>query len=73
MKVDIKDYGTIGVPRLLNLKIYKIDYEDLINNNFQNAEVIYEGKSEEIPEEIANMHYYKITLGNPTVYYVVEK
>ncbi len=72
MKVEIKDYGSIGVPRLLNLKVIKLAYEDLINDKYLDGEVLYEGVSEEIPTDIAKLHYYKLTLGNSTVYYVIK-
>jgi len=52
MKVEIKDYGSIGVPRLLNLKVIKVAYEDLINDKYLDGEVLYEGVSEEIPTDM---------------------
>lgn len=73
MKVDLKDYGIIGFPRLLNVKVLKISLEDLQNNNYQNTSELFCGKSEDMQPDISNLHYYKISLGNPTIYYVVEE
>lgn len=73
MVVEIKDYGTIGYPRLLNLKVMKIAYDDLVKEEYEKAIEIYSGKSEELPEEISRYHYYKIQLGNPTVYYIISE
>lgn len=60
MFVSFKKYGKIGVGHLLDIKVLKND-----------KDLIYEGSIDDAPEEIRNMHYYKVTiLDNITTYYV---
>lgn len=53
-----KVYLPIGSGRLLNIIVY------LDNNK------IYEGRVEDAPEEVKDLKYSKIEVGNPMIYYV---
>lgn len=59
----MKIYGKIKNLRLLNVKV--------IDNDNQNT--IFEGKIENIPEEIGEMRYSKIVMGNPVILYIYNK
>lgn len=53
-----KNYLPIGESRLLNIKV-------IVDGN-----LVYEGMVEDAPDEIKEMKYYKIEMGNPIIYYV---
>ena len=54
----MRKYGKIGGFRLLNIEVY-------FNDNLE-----YTGAVEEAPEEIKQMEYSKVQLGNPTKLFV---
>lgn len=57
----MRKYGKIGGFRLLNLEVY------------YNDELSYTGAVEEAPEEIKQLEYSKVQLGNPTKLYVYSE
>ncbi len=71
MKIEIKDYGSIGYPKKLELKLVKTTIDDVKNNIHDNEEILFEGPSENLTQELSDLHYCKIELGRPTVYYVI--
>ena len=56
----MSSYMTIGVCRLLNVKII----------NQETKELLYEGIVENAPDEIKAMQYKSVEVGNQTIFYV---
>lgn len=61
MEIEEKKYGKISGFRKMNIKVITKD------NN-----VLYEGAVDFASEDVKNLYYYKILLGNPTIFYVYE-
>lgn len=70
MKVDVKEYLTVGVARSMDVKVYEYEkVKDL--ESLKEIEPMYEGSVDDAPREIREKIYVKVDLGNPTIYYVV--
>ena len=61
MEIEEKKYGKISGFRKMNIKV-------LTKTN----EILYEGEVDNASEDIKNLYYYKVMLGNPTIFYVYE-
>lgn len=58
----MKTYGKIGEFKRMNIKV-------ILNDN----EVLYEGKVEDAPLNIKELHFSKVMLGKITEIYVYDK
>ena len=56
---ELKKYGPIKGFKLLNIKVVLDD-----------TDLIYTGMVEDIPEDIGNLKYSKVDMGNPITLYV---
>ncbi len=72
MKVEIKDYGKIGNPYELDLRVALTTIEDLENDIHDNEKIVWEGSSNDMPKNISDLHYYKAVMGHPAIYYVIS-
>lgn len=59
--MEEKVYQRIGASRLLNIAV------------IYDGETIYKGMVEDAPEEIKNLKYSKVEIGNEFKYYVYSK
>ena len=57
----MKKIQRIGLVRLLNIRV-------ILNDN----QIIYEGMSEDAPDEIRQMFYSKVEGSNPFTFYVYD-
>ena len=62
MNNEKRVYARIGDSRLLNIKVILDD-----------EKIIYEGMVEDAPDEIKQMKYSKIEMGNPIINYVYSE
>jgi len=59
---ELRNYGKIGMGRLLDIKVIVED-----------ETVVYEGKIDNAPQSIKDLNYSKIEGNNPMVYYVYNQ
>lgn len=57
---ELKNYGTIGLARLLNIRV-------ILDDN----QIIYEGMVEDAPEQIKQLNYSKIKPDSSVINYYV--
>lgn len=69
MDIEVKKYLRIGIAKMINIKVYPYDKVGK-SGALEEIEPLYEGPVDEAPEEIKEMYYVKVSLGNPTIYYV---
>ena len=62
MEEELRNYGKIGMGRLLDIKVIVED-----------ETVVYEGMIEDAPQSVKDLNYSKIEGNNPMVYYVYNQ
>ena len=62
MEEELRNYGKIGMGRLLDIKVIVED-----------ETVVYEGMIEHAPQSVKDLNYSKIEGNNPMVYYVYNQ